>query len=261
MKILHRGNAAARSGDLSTDNSAVGPNRRRNRLRRLLSALLLVGVLAALTRPGRRLARGLARWIDGRVEGFTEPGSTAYVRLFAPIFAHVFPHVAEDVANELAARGRSQKTTIVDVGCGPGDLVVAISQRLRNARIVGVDLSPSMLLWAGRHATTDGRIRFVVADSADLPFDDASVDLVVSTLSLHHWTAPADSMAEIARVLRPGGVALIYDLGLLACTPSEMETILDEAGLEPGQIERERAHVGLLSGLFIKFKLEMPEAG
>jgi len=63
-----------------------------------------------------------------------------------------------------------------------------------------------MLLWAGRHATTDGRLKFVVGDAADLPFGDASVDLVVSTLSLHHWAEPADVFAEIARVLRTGGV-------------------------------------------------------
>jgi len=40
-----------------------------------------------------------------------------------------------------------------------------------------------------------------------------------------------------------------------------METIGDEAGLEPGQIARERAHVGLLSRLFVRFKLEVPTAG
>jgi SAM-dependent methyltransferase len=221
-----------------------------------VSAVLLLGVLAAFTRPGRRLTRTLARRLDARVECFTEPGSKTYVHFFAPIFEHLYRRVAEDVAGELAARGRSRRPAIVDLGCGPGDLVVAISQRLREARIVGIDLSPSMLLWAGRHATTDGRLRFVVGDAADLPFDDASVDVVVSTLSLHHWTEPADAFAEIARVLRPGGVALIYDLGLLAFTPAEMTAVAADAGLEPGDIERERVRGGLLSSFYVRFKLE-----
>jgi ubiquinone/menaquinone biosynthesis C-methylase UbiE len=144
----------------------------------------------------------------------------------------------------------------VDLGCGPGDLVVEIASRLKDAKIVGLDLSPSMLLWAGRHATADGRVRFVVGDAADLPFGDASVDVVVSTLSMHHWEDPSDAFAEIARVLRPDGVALIYDLGLLAYTPSEMAQIAEGAGLEPGHILRERARGGLVASFFVRFKLE-----
>ncbi len=53
---------------------------------------------------------------------------------------------------------------------------------------------------------------FVVGDVASLPFPDASFDVVVSTLSMHHWTDPAIGLAEVARVLRPDGRALIWDL-------------------------------------------------
>jgi SAM-dependent methyltransferase len=230
--------------------------RRGKRLRRLISAVLLLGVLAAVTRPGRRATRALARRLDARVEGFTEPGSSTYVRVFAPLFGRLYGSVAQDVAGELAARGRKRQPIILDLGCGPGDLVVEISHRVRDARIVGIDMSPSMLLWAGRHATTDGRIRFIVGDAAVLPFDDASVDLVVSTLSMHHWTEPVDVFAEIARVLRPDGVALIYDLGLLASTPAEIADIAEGAGLDPTDIVRERARGGLISRFFVRFMFE-----
>jgi SAM-dependent methyltransferase len=229
---------------------------RGKRLRRLASAILLLGVLAALIRPGRRATRALARRLDARVECFTEPGSSTYARVFAPIFGRLYGSVAGDVVGELEARGRKRQPTILDLGCGPGDLVVEISHRVREARIVGIDVSPSMLLWASRHATTDGRIRFIVCDAAAVPFDDASVDLVVSTLSMHHWTEPADVFAEIARVLRPDGVALIYDLGLLASTTSEIARIAEAAGLEPMDIVRERAPGGLLSRFFVRFMLE-----
>jgi SAM-dependent methyltransferase len=221
-----------------------------------VSAVLLLGVLAALVRPGRRATRALARRLDARVECFTEPGSSTYARVFAPIFGRLYRSVADDVAREVATRGRKRPPIIVDLGCGPGDLVVEISHRLREARIVGIDMSPSMLLWAGRHATTDGRLRFLVGDASDLPFDDASVDLVVSTLSMHHWAEPAEVFAEIARVLRPDGVALIYDLGLLASTPPEIVAIAEGAGLEPSDIVRERASGRLTSRFFVRFRLD-----
>jgi ubiquinone/menaquinone biosynthesis C-methylase UbiE len=54
-------------------------------------------------------------------------------------------------------------------------------------------------------------LRFQVGDVAALPFADNSVDLVVSTLSLHHWDDPAAGFNEIVRVLGPGGQAWIYD--------------------------------------------------
>jgi SAM-dependent methyltransferase len=50
-----------------------------------------------------------------------------------------------------------------------------------------------------------------VVDVAALTFPDGSFDLVISTLSLHHWADPAVGLAEIGRVLRPGGRALVWD--------------------------------------------------
>jgi SAM-dependent methyltransferase len=260
MSWIGRGKASSPAGDISTAVGRAGSGRRGKRLRRLISALLLVGILTALTRPGRRATRALARKLDARVECFSEPGGAVYAHVFAPLFERVYRRVTDDVVREAAARRLGRGATILDLGCGPGDLVVAISRRLREARVVGMDLSPSMLLWAGRHATTDGRVKFMVGDAADLPFDDESVDLVVSTLSLHHWAEPADAFAEVARVLRPGGQALIYDLGLLTFTRSEMAKIATEAGLEPGDIVRERARGGLISSLFVRYKLEGPSS-
>jgi SAM-dependent methyltransferase len=246
------------------DPGRTGPKekgRRGNGRRRLFSAVLLFGLFTAFTNPGRRLARAVARWLDGRLANFAEPGTAVYVRCFAPFLGRLYGRVADDAADELADRGLSRRAHVVDLGCGTGELVVALSRRLRDARIVGIDLSPDMLLFAGRHATTDGRLRFTVGDAASLPFDDASVDLVVSTLSLHHWSQPSDAFAEIARVLRPGGVALIYDVGLLAYLPKEMARIATDAGLEPSDIEREGVGGGFVTRLFIRYKLEgFPEA-
>jgi SAM-dependent methyltransferase len=57
-----------------------------------------------------------------------------------------------------------------------------------------------------------GRVEFRVCDVASLPFADASFDVAVSTFSMHHWSDPPKGLEEIYRVLRPGGIALIYDV-------------------------------------------------
>jgi SAM-dependent methyltransferase len=254
MKLIGRRNDTSPTEDDPT--TALSGGRRGKGLRRLFSAVVLLGLLAAFTRPGRRLTRAIARRLDARVETFTEPGSSTYARFFAPIFARLYDRVAEDVQRELTARRRTRGGMIVDIGCGPGDLAAELSRRLKETRITGIDISPSMLLWAGRHATADGRVKFLAGDAVELPFNDASVDLVVSTLSMHHWSDPADAFAEIDRVLRPGGVALIYDLGLLAYTPEEMAEIARAAGLEPADIVRGRARGGIISSFFIRYTLE-----
>ena len=65
---------------------------------------------------------------------------------------------------------------------------------------------------AVREAGLAHRVDFRTGDNAYLPFADASLDLVVSTLSLHHWADPASVLNEVPRVLRPGGAFLIFDL-------------------------------------------------
>ena len=260
MKLFGRG----RDGNVTEVDRAENAGRQKNggrRGRRFLSAVVFFGLVAVFTRPGRSLSRAVARAIDARMENFAEPGSATYARFFAPFLGRLYSRVAEEAADELEDRGMSRRAHVLDIGCGTGDLAVALSRHLRDARIIGIDLSPSMLLYAGRHATTDGRLRFIVGNAASLPFDDGAVDLVISTLSLHHWTEPADAFAEIARVLRPGGVALIYDLGLLAYMPSEMARIAADAGLEPDDIEREGVGGGFVTRLFVRFKMEgLPES-
>ena len=59
--------------------------------------------------------------------------------------------------------------------------------------------------------SAERRPSFLVGDVASLAFPDGSFDLVVSTLSMHHWADPTAGLAEIGRVLRPGGRALVWD--------------------------------------------------
>jgi ubiquinone/menaquinone biosynthesis C-methylase UbiE len=179
-----------------------------------------------------------------------------YGKMIAPFLNRLYRRAAEDVAAEFKGFGRGKRPTIVDIGCGTGELAVAISHRLHESKIVGIDSSPSMLLWASRHETTDGRLRFLVGDGARLPFGDGSVDMVISTLSLHHWTDPTAVMAEIDRVLRPGGCALIYDMGLLTLTPQKMARVTADAGIAPASVSFDRVRGGLLSRFFVRFRFD-----
>ena len=93
--------------------------------------------------------------------------------------------------------------SLLDVGCGNGRVARLLAERVGDVRAVDVDASPE---WADG----DGVV-FQVADGEELPFEDASFDLVHSKDSLHHMNDPARALAEYRRVLRPGGTALIVE--------------------------------------------------
>jgi ubiquinone/menaquinone biosynthesis C-methylase UbiE len=110
-----------------------------------------------------------------------------------------------------------------DLGCGPGHLAIRLARAAPDLQVTGIDLSAEMLAEAERSAESSGlqnRVAFKKGDATQIPFPAGSLDLVVSTLSLHHWSDPVGVLDEIARVLRPpepvegrpGGAFLIFDL-------------------------------------------------
>jgi ubiquinone/menaquinone biosynthesis C-methylase UbiE len=104
---------------------------------------------------------------------------------------------------------------ILDLGCGPGALALRLARRCPDRAVIGVDLSPAMVRMARARAAREGlaeRVRFLEGNAAALPLDDGAFDLVVSTLSLHHWRDRAAALREIHRVLKPGGRAWIWDI-------------------------------------------------
>jgi ubiquinone/menaquinone biosynthesis C-methylase UbiE len=101
---------------------------------------------------------------------------------------------------------------ILDVGCGTGQLAAAILERLPEARVWGLDLSPRMLDHARRRAAeSGGRFFLVQGDSEQLPFADDSFDVVTCSHSFHHYPHQDRVAAEMFRVLRPGGRLLLLD--------------------------------------------------
>ncbi|OXR42984.1 Malonyl-[acyl-carrier protein] O-methyltransferase [Nocardia cerradoensis] len=95
---------------------------------------------------------------------------------------------------------------ILDVGCGPGPLFAAL--RERGAVVTGIDASTRMLEQARQHLGADADLR--VADLADpLPFPDGGFDDVVASLVLHYLRDWGPALAELRRVLVPGGRLIV----------------------------------------------------
>lgn len=99
----------------------------------------------------------------------------------------------------------------LEVACGPGIISRALAPRV--AEVVGVDLTPAMVELARREAAAAGvgNARFQVADATALPFPAASFAGAVTRFSLHHIPNPAACVAEMARVVVPGGYVAIAD--------------------------------------------------
>lgn len=116
--------------------------------------------------------------------------------------------VYRPVAREILDLGLAPGSRVLDVGTGPGLLPRLITAGRPDLQVDAVDLSPDMITQA--RAQVRG-VNFGVADVIELPFPDASFDLVVSTISQHQWADPVAGMREIRRVLAADGRALIYD--------------------------------------------------
>lgn len=97
---------------------------------------------------------------------------------------------------------------VLDAGCGPGTITQGIAEHVLPGRVTAFDRDPEQIARASRLA--EGReltnVRFTTAEADDLPFADASFDLVFSHALFEHLTNPREALAELRRVLRPGGV-------------------------------------------------------
>lgn len=100
---------------------------------------------------------------------------------------------------------------ILDVGCGTGRLLMAAEQTFPNARLEGVDAAVEMVRHAQAVLPASSRITFREATAERLPFQDAQFDLVFSTMTFHHWSNQRAGIAEVARILKPGGRWLLAD--------------------------------------------------
>jgi ubiquinone/menaquinone biosynthesis C-methylase UbiE len=102
---------------------------------------------------------------------------------------------------------------IVDVGCGPGFYCLELAEQVGpSGSVVGIDSSPAMLALAGRRCAGQRSVELRPGDAMSLPAEDASADAVVCVQVLEYVADPTAALAEMRRVLRPGGRAVVWDV-------------------------------------------------
>ena len=159
--------------------------------------------------------------------------------------------LAESVRELVQPRGDERA---LDVGTGAGALALALAPLV--AEVTGVDVEPELLARARERAPANAT--FVEADATTLPFPDAGFDLVGTMRTLHHVRRPELVVAELARVVRPGGTVLVVDQ-LAPADPAEA------AAVEAFERARDPEHARLLTdeelrGLFDRNGLEVVRA-
>jgi SAM-dependent methyltransferase len=140
---------------------------------------------------------------------------------------------------------------VLDLGCGTGTLAILTKERNPEANIVGLDGDPKVLGRAKRKSEGAGfTIRFDQGLSYDLPYPDAKFDRVLSSLFFHHLV-PHDkkrTVAEIRRVLKPGGELHVADFG--APANPLMRMLSSSIRLLDGEENTRENFAGALPGLF-----------
>ena len=142
---------------------------------------------------------------------------------------------------------------LLDVGFGGGVLIREALAAVPEVRVTGIDVSQPMLNRARRafrQAIESGRVEIAEADVSALPFASHRFDKAAAINTLHFWPEPAAGLAEVRRVLKPGGLLVIAvrpkefldrvkftGLGFRAFEDGELRRLLEAAGFESTVIE------------------------
>ena len=154
--------------------------------------------------PARRLLKRF------HPEGIPHLGAILYNALSGTsVFQRHYELIARDIL------GYCAEGSLLDIGTGPGRLLVKLHELSPRMRLVGIDVSPSMVVKAQQNMAAPGlseAIEIKEGNASQIPFGGDSFDVVVSTGSIHHWKDPLAGLNEVHRVLKPGAYALMYDL-------------------------------------------------
>lgn len=101
----------------------------------------------------------------------------------------------------LTAAGDWANKTVIDIGCGPGNIFANFTKK--PAVLIGVDIAPRSLISAAEQGYTP-----VLADAHDLPFKSEIADIVTLNAALHHCENMQEVLAESARLVKPGGLLI-----------------------------------------------------
>ena len=127
-------------------------------------------------------------------------------------------------------------TTVLDVGCGPGDVMIRLARRCPSLKITGVDGSPAMIQLAAKAVEDSGLSRTIEVLQGyvpGLPLATDHFDAILSKDFLHHLPDPMGLWQEIRRLIKPGGFVCVMDLRRPESTAAARQIVQDVAGNEP----------------------------
>ncbi|NOX56867.1 MAG: class I SAM-dependent methyltransferase [Planctomycetes bacterium] len=142
-------------------------------------------------------------------------------RIFVDDFLQAWAAVAGEQTAPAAAAAPAE---ILDVGTGTAQIPIELCRRDFDGRITAVDLAKAMLEVGQRNVEQAGftqQIRLQRVDAKNLPYPDGRFDAVMSNSIVHHIPQPRTVLAEMARVVRPGGLLFVRDL----MRPADLETV------------------------------------
>lgn len=122
----------------------------------------------------------------------------------------VYAPLAEHIVSEFDLAGK--KGIGVDVGSGPGTLIIELCKRTEGMHWINAEINPYFFVEfyeAAEQAGVGHRVSAMLADAQALPFRDDYADIIVSRGSFHFWKNKQQAFSEIYRVVKPGGVAFI----------------------------------------------------
>jgi ubiquinone/menaquinone biosynthesis C-methylase UbiE len=209
--------------------------------------------MSAIPDPGE----ATNRLSDEELKAFVRERFTKTAEVFGEYAVTHRVTEAETLARMVSA---NENDRAVDLACGPGTLALRFAKHVR--WICGLDITPAILERARQTAAHDGlldKLTFAIGDAQSLPFADNSVDLAVTSYSLHHMSDPSRVISEMSRVVRPGGRVGIIDIEVpenpkvralnhriefirdhshsRSCTQGEFESMFTAAGLRIFEME------------------------
>ena len=143
--------------------------------------------------------------IQVRLEAIPTQGAIIYNVIVKKILSKSELEIAHSVVQKI------DDGVLIDVGSGTGFLSIEIAKRAPNLTIYGIDLSKKMVEIASGNARQFENVSFKLANAIHLPFEENSIDFIVSTGSFHHWKHPIKVFNECYRVLKSNREAWVYD--------------------------------------------------
>ncbi len=114
-------------------------------------------------------------------------------------------------------------SSMLDLAAGTGDLTIEMARSFPNARIIGADFVPEMLYFAlDKSQSLKGNTQYLAADALQLPFPDEHFDVVTMAFGLRNILKKREVLAEMTRVLKPGGMVAVLEMTLPAWRPARL---------------------------------------